>query len=295
MYRQKSEFPLPDKPLVPVQAQAENGWLAKLDISFQASSTPSAPTRLNFKHAGPLRIQKALYPEGPGCCHAILIHPPGGIASGDRLELNVQSNASTHGLLTTPSATKWYGADGEHVASQSIRMELNGCIEWLPMETIVFDHARVTSDISISASAQARMIGWDQLIFGRKSSGESFTEGFFKQSLRIEIDGILVWHDKLSLQGSDALFSSPIGLRGNHSLASVWALRAENEHWTDEILDSLRESTPKLAWTRIHPRLLVGRLLAEPLELKAGLIKAWKVLRPLVTGAAAVEPRLWAT
>ena len=281
------------QPVAP--ARQEDGWLAKLDIAFQRPAQEGGKVRLDFRHQGPLRIQKALYPEGAGCCHAVLIHPPGGIASGDRLELKIKSEAATHGLITTPSATKWYGAQADQNASQSVAVELHGALEWLPMETIIFNQARVDSDITIQAGPQAQMIGWDQLIFGRQASGESFAQGLFKQSLQVELDGQLQWHDRLVLHGDDALFSSPIGLRGHHSTALLWALLKEGQTWTDTALEDLRLNSTSLAWTRLHPRLLIGRLLAEPLELKALMIQAWKTLRPLVFDIQAIEPRLWAT
>jgi urease accessory protein len=93
-------------------------WLARLDLDFHVAgpvnSVPASAaleasfsTNLKHRHLGPLRIQKALYPEGPGLCHAIIVHPPGGIAGGDRLEVQLRSQAHSQGLVTTPSAAKW--------------------------------------------------------------------------------------------------------------------------------------------------------------------------------------------
>jgi hypothetical protein len=57
----------------------------------------------------------------------------------------------------------------------------------------------------------------------------------------------------------------------------------------------LREHSTQFAWTILHPRLLVVRLLAEPREIKFLLQDAWAQLRPAVLGLPAVAPRLWAT
>jgi urease accessory protein len=284
-------------------------WRANLDLDFniapvvdpQKSTHPSEfKTRLGFQHQGPLRIQKALYPEGPSPCHAIIIHPPGGIAGGDRLEIIVRSRAQSHGLVTNPSATKWYGTDSMVSASQWIDIHLEGKFEWLPQETIVFNQAQVRSDICVRASGEGAMIGWDHLIFGRHASGETFATGNFNQTLRIELDGKEVWRDKLVLKGNDTLFASPIGLRGHHALATIWAVLPQSKSWDEQTIQDLRQLSAThtgqgISWTVLHPRLLVGRVLANPLNLKSLLQDAWKFLRPHVLERIAVAPRLWAT
>lgn len=287
-------------------------WTARLDLDFniapvipstersQTAQRPVDKTRLGFKHLGPLRIQKALYPEGPSPCHAIIVHPPGGIAGGDRLEVYVHSQAHSHGLVTNPSATKWYGTDSVIPASQHIDVELEGKFEWLPQESIVFNHARVRSDIHVRVASQGAMIGWDHLIFGRHASGETFEAGYFNQTLSIAIAGKEVWRDKLFLRGSDPLFASPIGLRGHHALATVWAILPATQSWDLAAVQALREHATgqfeqDLVWTVLHPRLIVGRVLANPLSLKSVLHHAWEFLRPQVLDRKAVAPRLWAT
>jgi urease accessory protein len=291
-----------------IEISTPKEWLARLDLDFHVARSVSTATatagvgvgasfqtNLKHRHLGPLRIQKALYPEGPALCHAIIVHPPGGIAGGDRLEVLLRSQASSQGLVTTPSAAKWYGTDGIIPARQKIEIALEGKLEWLPQETIVFDRALVESEITIKAGAAGAMLGWDHLIFGRHASGESFKTGRFVQSLRIHLFGGLVWHDRIVLEGGDPLFDSPIGLRGHHACATFWAILAEPDTWTEARLESLRTHSPTVSWTVLHPRLLVGRLLAEPLKLKGLLEQAWSILRPIVLQRPALNPRLWAT
>lgn len=280
----------------PAAESALASWTARLSLDFNLDPIhPGLKTRLNHQHLGPLRIQKALYPEGASTCHAIIVHPPGGIAGGDRLEVLINSQPGSHGLVTTPSAAKWYGANASLEASQLIDIDLQGAFEWLPQETIVFNRARVRSDLDIRVGEHGAMLGWDHLIFGRHASGESFAEGHFRQSLKIQIDGQLIWHDRLALVGDDALFASPIGLRGHYSCATLLAILPASKTFTEATVQALREHSTQLAWTILHPRLLVVRLLAEPRELKFLLQDAWAQLRPVVLGLPAVAPRLWAT
>src|ERR1700741_3569567 len=85
-------------------------WKASLALGF---SFADQKTTLSSKlHDGPLVVQKPLYPEGSEVCHAIVVHPPGGIAGGDELNLRVGTQPRAAALLTTPGAAKWYRSAG---------------------------------------------------------------------------------------------------------------------------------------------------------------------------------------
>jgi urease accessory protein len=283
---------------------AAPAWVARLTMSFSPDSDNPDKTLLDSQHLGPLRIQKALYPEGNHPCHAVIIHPPGGIAAGDHLTVEIHTQANAQALITTPGATKWYGSgesnhygaqDQSRYAEQNITLDVGGTLEWLPQETIVFNRAQARSVIDITISDEARMIGWETLIFGRKASGESFCDGGFEQSIRCRSNDSLIWQERTKLKGSDPLFHSPIGLRGYHSFSTCWAIQPRQSPWREESISELREHCSSIAWTQLSPRLVIGRALGDPLALRAALHNAWRVLRPLVAQRPAVSPRLWAT
>ena len=74
-----------------------SSWKARLalDFAFQDEKTVLA----GRSHDGPLVVQKPLYPEGREVCHAIVVHPPGGIAGGDELSLQVKTGNGASTLL----------------------------------------------------------------------------------------------------------------------------------------------------------------------------------------------------
>src|SRR4051812_7814417 len=102
-------------------------WQAELGLRF--GRVGERTVLLEKRSLGPLVVQKPLYPEGDGVCHAIVVHPPGGIAGGDELHLDVKAEAGTHALLTTPGAGKWYRSAGAQ-AKQRLSFSGAGTIEW---------------------------------------------------------------------------------------------------------------------------------------------------------------------
>src|SRR6185295_7089615 len=140
-----------------------SSWKANLALEFRSENGRSTLSRKT--HDGPLVVQKPLYPEGGEVCHAIVVHPPGGIAGGDELSLKINVGDNASALLTTPGAAKWYRSAGAW-AKQNAVFDVQGQLEWLPQETIVFDGALAQTAYDAKLGAEAGIIGWDIVCLG---------------------------------------------------------------------------------------------------------------------------------
>lgn len=284
---------LPD----PLPARS-TAWQAELGLGFARFGERTA-LREN-RSFGPLRVQKALYPEGPELCHAIVLHPPAGICGGDRLEIGVEVGADAQALLTTPGAGKWYRSAGA-LAEQIVTLKVSrgGTLEWLPQESIVFAGAQARMRTTVELEEGARYVGMETLCLGRRASGETFSRGQLQLASDIRIDGEPVWRERGRVEGGSALLESPIGLAGFSVCSTILAAGAGAEVDADT-LAACRQATPAEADAQYGvttmPRLLVGRYLGHSSEAaRAWFVELWRALRPAFIGRDMVVPRIWNT
>ena len=262
-------------------------WKAELALEFEARGARTVLAAR--RHDGPLVVQKPLYPEGGEVCHAIVVHPPAGVAGGDELELEARAGEGAHALLTTPGAGKWYRSAGPW-AAQRLRFEVCGSLEWLPQETIVFSGAMARLETDIRLQGDARYLGWEILCLGRTGSGERFSRGELRLSTRLYRDGKLLWLERGRLEGGGALLDSPAGLQGKPVCATLVAASA----FPMIDLAACRE-VESLSVTQL-PGVLVARYLGDSSEAaKCALREAWTILRPSLFGRDAQSPRIWST
>ncbi|WP_280548109.1 urease accessory protein UreD [Halomonas sp. 11-S5] len=273
-------------------------WAASLELGFAARDGVTRMTR--SRHLGPLRVQRPFYPEGrPGACHVYLLHPPGGLVSGDALSITAGVGANAHVLLTTPAANKLYKADSHGVAwSQKTRLGVadGGILEWLPQETLAFDGSRGEQSTAIELEGSARCLGWEVMSLGRPASALPFTTGRIEQRFRLTLDGRPLWLERQPLDPAHPRFVGPWGQGGASVQATFWAVGLEDEH---EAIDALREGLPvapsRYAVTVRHGVLLLRYLGQERNEAWDLCRHAWEILRPLLIDREAHTPRIWLT
>ena len=289
----------------PEQPAAE-GWRASLALRFEPRG---GVTRLvHNRHHGPLRLIRAL-PLADGRCQAVIVHPPGGLVGGDRLDIDIVLAADARVLCTTPGAQKWYRSP-RHAARAATRATLGAraALEWLPQPAIVYDAAHVDQSIDFALEAGARMIGWECLVLGRAAMGERFASGSLRQRVALSVDGRPRWAEHTVARAGDRLFASPLGWGGRTVACTVWAVapaadidEGPLQAWRASLEADCASADGRAARmaagaTRPAPDLLSARLVADDSQAVMRAAQAlWALARPAVLGAASAAPRIWAT
>jgi urease accessory protein len=268
-------------------------WRAELALRYEQRN--GRTVLAHRRHEGPLVVQKPLYPEGDAVCHTIVVHPPGGIAGGDELEIDAHVGAASHVLLTTPAAGKWYRSVGPW-AQQRVLLKADSAafMEWLPQEAILFDGARANIVTHVDLAADASFIGWDILCLGRAGSGERYMNGECRLHTRLMRAGKLMWFERVRIAAGGLFCRSPVGL-GGHTVCGTLLAAAPD---VDRLVSACRNESAVAGTTGVTqvPGVLVARYLGDSSEAaRMYFQRLWRHIRPALTGRSAHEPRIWRT
>jgi urease accessory protein len=268
----------------------QRSWQARLELGFRRHGERTVLA--HRRHAGPLVVQRPFYPEGP-ICHVYLVHPPGGIVGGDEVTLQAQVDVGAHALLTTPAATRFYRAGPHPRAKLTQRLSVQGSLEWLPQETILFDGARAQATTQVELGAAGRFLGWEITCLGRPANAETFRHGELRQDFLLYREGRPLLLDRMRLAGDSAALDAGWGFAGAQAMGTLLMYPARSPD-----LDSLRalaSADARHALSVVDDVLVCRALAAEAGALKQLFSAMWLQLRESLLGCVAVAPRIWAT
>ena len=154
---------------------------------------------------------------------AVLINTGGGIAGGDRLDLDIAVGEKARLAVSSAAAEKVYRSLGPD-AQIGIKLSAGAgaSLAWLPKETILFDDARLNRTIDIHLAPDARLVFAEAVVFGRTGMGEAVEHGLFFDRWRLRRGGALVYVESVRLDGSIAEKMSEAAVaKGGAAIATV--------------------------------------------------------------------------
>jgi urease accessory protein len=196
-------------------------------------------TRRGVLHeSGSLRVRFPS-PEGEGLS-GVFVNTAGGIAGGDRFDIDITAGEGARLTLTTAAAEKVYRATGPAAALNiALKAEAGAHLAWLPQETILFDRARIARRIDIDLADDASLLLCEIVVFGRAAMGEKMLHGEFIDRWRLRRAGRLVFAETIRLDGDiGAKLSQPAIAKGGVAIGT--ALIAPGD---EAVVERIREAS----------------------------------------------------
>src|SRR6188474_436138 len=169
-------------------------------VRFGVRLQDGVTRRGDLHESGSLRVRFPS-PEAEGLS-GVFVNTAGGIAGGDRFDIDIAAGQGSRLTLTTAAAEKVYRAAGP--AAQltiALKAEAGAHLSWLPQETILFDRARIIRRIDIDLAEDASLLLCEIVVFGRAAMGERMLHGEFLDRWRVRRGGRLVFAETVRLDG----------------------------------------------------------------------------------------------
>jgi len=181
-------------------------------VAFDVHVRDGVTRRGTLHESGSLRVRFPS-PEAEGLS-AVFVNTAGGVAGGDRFDVDISAGEGARLTLTTAAAEKIYRAtDRPAELAISLKLAAGARIAWLPQETILFDRAKVARRIDIDLADGASLLLCEMVVFGRTAMGERMQRGSFVDRWRVRREGKLVYAETVRLDGdiSEKLAQRAIG------------------------------------------------------------------------------------
>jgi urease accessory protein len=169
-------------------------------VRFGVHLQDGVTRRGDLHESGSLRVRFPS-PEAEGLS-GVFVNTAGGIAGGDRFDIEIAAAKGSRLTLTTAAAEKVYRAPGAAAELNiALKAETGAHLSWLPQETILFDRARIIRRIDIDLAQDASLLLCEIGVFGRAAMGETMRHGEFVDRWRLRRGGRLVFAETVRLDG----------------------------------------------------------------------------------------------
>lgn len=254
-------------------------------VRFDVHARDGVTRRGVLHESGSLRVRFPS-PEGEGLS-GVFVNTAGGVAGGDRFDIEIAAADAARLTLTTAAAEKVYRAPGAAaLLNISLKVAAGAHLGWLPQETILFDRARVHRRFDIDLDDAASLLLCEIVVFGRAAMGERVEQGEFVDRWRLRRGGKLVLAETVRLDGDiGAKLGRPAIAKGGAAIGTALIVPGD-----EALVERIREASDSFsgevgisAWN--------GFAMARFCAQDAARLRADMMAVLARTGAAL--PRLW--
>ncbi|WFU82685.1 urease accessory protein UreD [Bradyrhizobium sp. CIAT3101] len=254
-------------------------------VRFDVHARDGVTRRGALHESGSLRVRFPS-PEDDGLS-GVFVNTAGGVAGGDRFDIEISAADRSRLTLTTAAAEKVYRAPSAAARLNiSLRAAAGAHLGWLPQETILFDRARVHRRFDIELDEAASLLLCEIVVFGRTAMGERMEQGEFVDRWRLRRGGKLVFAETIRLEGDIGAKLSRSAV-GKGAAAIGTALIAPGD---EALVERVREASDSFAG-EVGISAWNGFAMARFCAQDAARLRADMMAVLARTGAAL--PRLW--
>ncbi len=259
---------------------------ARGSVSFGVRQVGGFTRRGVLHESGSLRVRFPS-PEAEGLS-AVFVNTAGGVAGGDRFDIEIAAGEGSRLAVTTAAAEKAYRTQGPAAQLNiALKAAAGSHLAWLPQETILFDRARVSRRIDLDLAEGASLLLCEIVVFGRAAMGERMLRGEFIDRWRMRRGGRLVFAETLRLDGDiGEKLARPAIAKGGVAIGTALIAPADQA-----LVDRIRELSGSFggevglsAWN--------GFAMARFCAQDAARLRA-DMMAVLGRATASVLPRLW--
>jgi urease accessory protein len=262
---------------------AANRATGRIALSVAASSGQSRRERVH--EAGSLRVR---FPNAADAAQldAVMVNTAGGMAGGDRFDIEVDVGAGARVCLTSAAAEKVYRSLGPDTrVGVKLAAGPGAALAWLPQETILFDQARLHRTIDLDLAGNANVVLAEAIVFGRAAMGEAVACGHLFDRWRVRVGGELVFAETTRLDGEIARRLSETAADGA-AIASV--LKFPGDEDSAAAIRAMQQSFVGDVGVSAWNGLALARLVAPD-----GAALRHDLIAVLTTWSGGTLPRLW--
>jgi urease accessory protein len=222
---------------------------------------------------------------------AVLINTAGGLCGGDDIAWQASAAPGGRLVLTTQACERVYRSTAAAAAiGVTLTAAAGAHIDWLPQETILFEHANLDRRISIDLAEGATLCAVEAVLLGRDAMGETARNARLADRWRITRNGRLL-HAEATTLGDEPDIERDAGslLAGANAFATVLYVGADATRRLDAVRAALRPGA-RIAASAIGERLVVRATAHSGLDLRRAIVP----IIALLSGAGSL-PRLWST